>query len=302
MALTHGEKSYKDSHCGIALVVLTYTYVVTESKVTARRAIRRICCILGERLRWGGGMNMAREGSGLIRVNLGCGLITPSGWVNVDGSFNARLAKHPILRRALHALHATSADKIKVAWNPQILIRNLRKPLPFRDGSADAVYSSHLLEHLYHEEAQRLIRESYRVLAGGGILRIVVPDLASIVQEYLGGRPFGEPLNGAQHGCSADRFNQRLLMRSSAPPSDNLFSRLYNSWMDFHTHKWMYDANSLIHHMESAGFVEVRQMALYESRIEGIEQIEDPSRVLRGEGICIEGIKPIAESAADPNK
>jgi SAM-dependent methyltransferase len=247
-------------------------------------------------------MSKSREGSGLIRVNLGCGLITPSGWVNVDGSFNARLAKHPVLRRTLHALHVTLADKIKVAWNPKILIHNLRKPLPFRDGSASAVYSSHLLEHLYHEQAQRLIRESYRVLAEGGILRIVVPDLASIVQEYLGGRPFGEPLNGAQHGCSADRLNQRLLMRSSAPPSDNLFSRLYNSWMDFHTHKWMYDANSLIHHMESAGFVEVRQMALYESGIEGIEQIEDPSRVLRGEGICIEGIKPVAELKADRNK
>ncbi len=72
--------------------------------------------------------------------------------------------------------------------------------------------------------------------------------------------------------------------------------------MDFHTHKWMYDANSLIRHMEPAGFVEVRQMALYESRIEGIEQIEDPSRVLRGEGICIEGIKPVAEPTADRNK
>ena len=132
------------------------------------------------------------------------------------------------------------------------------------------------------------------MLADGGILRIVVPDLGSIVQEYLGERAFGEPSNGAENPCSADRLNQRLLMRSPAPPSDNFFSRLYNSWMDFHTHKWMYDANSLKHHMESAGFVEVRQMALHESRIDGIERIEDPSRVLKGEGICIEGIKPPA--------
>jgi len=247
-------------------------------------------------------MNMAREGSGLIRVNLGCGLITPSGWVNVDGSFNARLAKHPILRRALHALHATSPDKIKVAWNPEILIHNLRKPLPFRAGSVGAIYSSHLLEHLYHEEGQQLIRESYRVLARGGVLRIVVPDLASIVQEYLGERPFGELSNNAQRACSADRLNQRLLMRPSAPPSDNLFSRFYNCWMDFHTHKWMYDANSLKHHMESAGFAEARKMALHESRIDGIEQVEDPTRVLGGEGICIEAIKPIAEPATDTNK
>jgi predicted SAM-dependent methyltransferase len=247
-------------------------------------------------------MNMVREGNGLIRLNLGCGLITPPGWINVDGSFNARLAKHPVLRRTLHALRVTSADKISVAWNPDILIHNLRKPLPFRDESTAAIYSSHLLEHLYLEEARRLIRETYRVLAQRGILRIVVPDLASIVQEYLGEHPFGESSNGVEHACSADRLNQRLLMRSSAPPSDNLFSRLYNFWMDFHTHKWMYDANSLTRHMESAGFVEVRQMGFHESRIEGIELIEDPSRVLKGEGICIEGVKPIANPTADRNR
>jgi hypothetical protein len=38
-----------------------------------------------------------------------------------------------------------------------------------------------------------------------------------------------------------------------------------------------------------------------ESRIDGFEQIEDPSRVLKGEGIYIEGVKPIAKPAADGN-
>jgi SAM-dependent methyltransferase len=243
-------------------------------------------------------MKMARDGGGLIRVHLGCGLTTPSGWVNVDGSWNARLAKHPILRHALHAFHVTSADKLKVPWNSDILIHDLRTPLPFHNASSSIVYSSHLLEHLYFEEGQRLIRETYRVLADGGIVRIIVPDLGSIVQEYLGGHPFGEVSNGTENLCFADRLNQRLLMRSSTPPSGNFFSRLYDSWMDFHTHKWMYDANSLKHHLELAGFVEVRQMALHESRIDGIEQIEDASRILKGEGICVEGIKLIAKPTA----
>jgi peptidoglycan/LPS O-acetylase OafA/YrhL len=278
---------------GIALLMLTYAFVVAEFTEARTAMVRRRLLQPLAHTANGGGMTMAREGSALIRVHLGCGLTTPSGWVNVDGSWNARLAKRPILRRALHALHVTSADKIEVPWNPEILIHDLRTPLPFRDGSASTVYSSHLLEHLYFEEGQRLIRETHRVLAEGGILRIVVPDLGSIVREYLGERPFGEASNGAGRACSADQVNQRLLMRSSAPPSDNFFSRIYNSWMDFHTHKWMYDANSLKHHLESAGFVEVRQMALHESRIDGIEQVENPSRVLKGEGICIEGIKPV---------
>jgi len=239
-------------------------------------------------------MTTTVEVQGLIRVHLGCGLITPPGWVNVDGSWNARLAKHPALRRVLHVLHVVPADKKEIPWNPEVLIHDLRKHLPFRDGSAGAVYSSHLLEHLYFEDAQHLIRECFRILAEGGVLRIVVPDLRSIVREYLGEHSLRERPNGFEHTCPADRLNQRLLMRSPAPPSENFFYRLYNSWKDFHSHKWMYDADSLKRHMESAGFIDVQQKELHASRIEGIEHVEDPSRVLQGEGICIEGIKPVA--------
>lgn len=241
---------------------------------------------------------MTQENAGLIRLHLGCGLITPADWVNLDGSWNARLAKHPVLRRVLHLLHVTSADKIEIPWSSDVVIHDLEKPLPFRDASASAVYSSHVLEHMYFEQGQRLVRESFRVLTEGGVLRIVVPDLGAIVQEYLGKSPFTEPLNGAPHVCSADRLNQRLLLRSSAPPSGNFFYRLYRSWNDFHSHKWMYDANSLKFHLESAGFVEVRQMDLQKSRIDGIEQVEHPSRVLGGQGICVEGIKPDAKHSS----
>ena len=234
---------------------------------------------------------MRPEDNREVRVHLGCGLITPPNWVNIDGSWNAKLAKHRFLRRALHMLHFTESSKIQVQWNPNIVIHDLRKPLPFRECSVRAVYSSHVLEHMYFEDGQRLIRECFRVLEDGGILRLVVPDLHAIVREYLGENPFREPANDSERLPPADQLNRRLLMKGQSPPSGNLLSRLYSAWMDFHSHKWMYDACSLTHHMELAGFVEVRQMELHQSRISGIEQIEDPSRVQRGEGICVEGVK-----------
>ena len=40
---------------------------------------------------------------------------------------------------------------------------------PFSDCSARAIYTSHLLEHLYFEVGRQLTRESFRVLAGAGI-------------------------------------------------------------------------------------------------------------------------------------
>ena len=227
-----------------------------------------------------------------IRLNLGCGLLTSPGWVNVDGSWNARLAKHPALRRALASVGILSRDKSKIPWDSTIFIHDIRKPLPFRDGSAAAVYASHVLEHLYFEEGQQLIRESFRVLSSGGLLRIVVPDLGAIVREYLGERPFG-PLAAEMEALRpADRLNQRLLMRSLAPSSANLFYRIYEAWEDFHSHKWMYDLDSLTELFGRTGFVEVQNMECHVSRINDIQKVEDPSRILNGGGICVEGARP----------
>lgn len=49
----------------------------------------------------------------------------------------------------------------------------------------DIVYHSHLLEHLDQEEGENLTKECLRVLKPGGILRISVPDLERICQDYL---------------------------------------------------------------------------------------------------------------------
>src|SRR5713226_6355273 len=96
-----------------------------------------------------------------IRLNLGCGLQAPSGWINVDGSWNARLAKYPLLRRALFWFRLLPADKVEIPWSPSIVTHDVRKRLPFSDGSVAAVYASHVLEHLYREEGQRLVAEAF---------------------------------------------------------------------------------------------------------------------------------------------
>ncbi len=227
------------------------------------------------------------------RLHLGCGLTTPDGWINIDGSWNARLAKYPILRRVAHSLHLVPPDKVDVPWSSRIFIHDVRKPLPFPNGSAEAIYSSHLLEHLYFEQGKTLVRECFRVLASKGILRVVVPDLAcNCPRNTSDGTRLENPSTGDESLTPADRFNQRLLMRPPAPPSDSLIYRWYTTVADFHQHKWMYDENSLKALLRAAGFADVERMPLHTSRIAGIEQIEQPSRVANGQGICVEGVKP----------
>ncbi len=61
---------------------------------------------------------------------------------------------------------------------------NLRKGLPYEDNRFDAIYHSQVLEHIPKEEASDFLKECYRVLREGGILRVVVPDLENVVNEY----------------------------------------------------------------------------------------------------------------------
>ncbi len=49
----------------------------------------------------------------------------------------------------------------------------------------DIVYHSHLLEHLEEDEGEHLTRECLRVLKPNGIIRIAIPDLEKICQDYL---------------------------------------------------------------------------------------------------------------------
>jgi predicted SAM-dependent methyltransferase len=230
--------------------------------------------------------------SRLIRLNLGCGLQAPQGWVNVDGSWNARLAKWPAFRKILASVGLIQREKAQIPWSPDIYIHDVRKPLPFKDNSASAVFASHILEHLYRNEGEQLIRESLRVLCPGGVLRVIVPDLETIVQEYKGERPFGSLPTHEQDKAPADRLNERLLMRSTSSPKRTFLYWIYDSRNDFHSHKWMYDFNSLAGLLRSTGFVDIQRKSAGESQIENIAAVEDPSRILNGAGVCVEGRKP----------
>ena len=109
-----------------------------------------------------------------LMLNLGCGNRTHEAWVNIDhslkASFNALWFVRPFL---------------KIPNPAGYLHHDLRNGIPFPDGSADVVYSSHLLEHLERKDALPFLREIYRVLKRDGILRIVVPDLERAVTAYL---------------------------------------------------------------------------------------------------------------------
>lgn len=59
------------------------------------------------------------------------------------------------------------------------------KPFAIRDETILAAYSSHVFEHLKDEHIRRILRDTYRVLAPGGYLRVSCPDIDLYVRAFL---------------------------------------------------------------------------------------------------------------------
>lgn len=231
------------------------------------------------------------------RLNLGCGTTWAPGWVNMDGSWAAWLSRHRVLRSALIRAGILPARVAEDGWPRDVVVRDLRRPLPFDDASFDAIYASHVVEHLYRTDAQRLLRECRRILRPGGILRVVVPDLTAIVAEYVAHDAARPGPDSAARGDACDRLNQRLMLRHDHPPGGPLHLRLYAFFSDFHTHKWVYDVPHLRALFHEAGFSCAVPRGYLESAISNIAEVERASRVLDGEGIVVEGTASSASPA-----
>lgn len=52
------------------------------------------------------------------------------------------------------------------------------------DNSVEVIYASHVLEHFGRHELDDVLREWFRVLRKGGILRLAVPDFEAVVHRY----------------------------------------------------------------------------------------------------------------------
>ncbi|MCX7046451.1 MAG: methyltransferase domain-containing protein [Candidatus Sumerlaeota bacterium] len=203
-----------------------------------------------------------------MKLHLGCGARILEGWVNVDYALGAKLAKAPLFRFINRKVKIFDMD-----WDRRIYLHDLRKRFPWPDGSVEMAYSSHTLEHLTREEGLFFLKECHRVLNLGGIIRIVVPDLACIVADYQSGK------------LRADQFVESLGVLYATPHRG--WKKRLAPFMEF-PHRCMYDTPALTAICSEIGF-ECAPRKPFDSRIPDIQAVELEERTK--DAVIVEGVR-----------
>src|SRR5260370_18208686 len=135
-------------------------------------------------------------------------------------------------------IDAGSVEFAPFCRSHQVRYANAARRIPHATATVDAVYSSHMIEHLVRDDAWAFLLECHRVLRPGGRLRLVVPDLHALAHQYL------------QRG-NADDFLGQLQFEPQLPPG--LLGKLRWLWFGGRGHQRMYHPRSLGSLMEEAG-------------------------------------------------
>ena len=154
-----------------------------------------------------------------LRLHLGCADNYLRGWLNID--------------------LARPGRKLDLRWD-------LRRQMPFSDGSVQVIFAEHLLEHLTIAQALKFAQECRRLLGHSGILRIGVPDLNRYVRSYEGEDPL---------------LNE---VRPGRPTAALAFCEVFYRY----GHRSMYDFDTLRMLCLEAGFEEVHRSDFGKGRIQ----------------------------------
>jgi predicted SAM-dependent methyltransferase len=164
------------------------------------------------------------------KLHIGCGQIYFEGWLHVDAD--------------------ESLPTVDLVWDAS-------QPLPFADQSCTFIYNEHFLEHLTIDQGIAFLQECYRLLLPGGVLRIAMPCLETLVRKYL----------------SEDWRNQDWLQWNDYQFIQTR-AEMINIGFRWWGHQWLYDREELHRRLCDAGFATLHDVRWGESSHPDLRQRE----------------------------
>lgn len=206
-------------------------------------------------------------------VQYGCGLSSPEEWINFDSSPTLRIQRLPVIGSLVK-------KRLNVVFPTNIRYGDIVKGLPLDAGSCDGLYCSHVLEHLSRDDFYKALKNSYGSLKEGGIFRLVMPDLESLIKSYMANKEAGNAMASdtfirvAGVGMEKRKRGLRAFLSASFGNSNHL---------------WLWDKESTLSVLKEIGFGDVRACQFNDSTDEMFRFVEEKSRF--EDAVCFEMTK-----------
>lgn len=205
---------------------------------------------------------------------------------------NQRLTKAYLAETAEPKLHIGCGANHLEGWlNTELcphgreIFLDATEAFPLPSNTFAFVYSEHMIEHIPYRQARAMVKECFRILRPGGVIRVVTPDLVflkSLLNSDL--TPF--------QNAYIDYSVQQYAIEDGAGSGVHVFNHFMRAW----GHQFIYDQPSLNRLVAEAGFVDLTPSGLCASRHARLQEIAKVDRMPEGflaaESIVVEARKP----------
>lgn len=198
-----------------------------------------------------------------MNLHYGCGLDTGIGWHNCDASPKLRLQRLPLIGWVFKKW-------LKPRFPEEVHYGDIVRGMNLPPNSCEAIYCSHILEHLALEDFRIALLNTHRYLKPGGTCRLLVPDFEQLVATYHD-NPNPEALSNF--------LRYTYLGRDKRTSGLLGFVREYLG--DSH-HLWMWDEKGIHAELLQAGFTNIRRCQAGDSANKAFLAVENPDRFVAG--------------------
>lgn len=204
----------------------------------------------------------------MIKVQFGCGLSNPTGWLNYDSTPSLLVRRIPlsvqtakVANKILGGRLPRLSDNLNNVICNNAIYGDVVKGLPCKGKSVDLLYASHVLEHLPLKEFRVALKECRRILRNGGVFRAVVPNLEYCIDQYVSSR---SPTRSIDFCLATGMGTESFANPLSRTRGDS--------------HHIMYDIETMTNELRNAGFSKVRQAYYGDSECKEFAEVEDERR------------------------
>ncbi|MEH6604206.1 MAG: hypothetical protein V7711_01375 [Pseudomonadales bacterium] len=191
-------------------------------------------------------------------LQYGCGMTAHESWLNYDASPTLFFERLPIIGQMY--------TKNGIRFPDNVHYGDIVKGLPVGGASCNAVYCSHVLEHLSLEDFGKALLNTSVILSTGGVFRMVLPDIETMVREY----------NQDSSGDAAVKFVRATGMGLEKRPRG--LRGFFEAYLGNSRHLWMWDYESLALQLKDIGFINIRRAEYGDSSQLAFNDVELESR------------------------